>query len=271
MPEQQGAASFNPDDTSGLIDRLRGKITSVVVDYFTTKPADGSQPKKFVNVDVTYEGGGQKTTEHYLLGNGDEWAPNATKTGAIPTETGRKVWNKSDVIKWVTSLVNAGFPKALVGADLSVFVGTDVDVNRVTQEGSKYTDKKTGKERERTIMLVTKIYELPKRAQVAGGKVNAATAPTPATPPPVGNGSSDDANDGLLTEILIDVLSTKGNENGIAKDKLLQPIFIQATRKKLPAPVRKSIQERSQDDAFLATLVEGGLIKYDGATISPAA
>lgn len=270
--EQQGGASFNPDDASGLIDRLVGKITAVVVDYFTTKPTDGSAPKKLVNVDVTYEGGGQKTTEHYLLGNAEEWAPNATKTGAVPTKPGNKVWNKSDVIKWTKSLIDAGFPKALVGSDLSVFVGTGVEVSRITQEGSTYTDKKTGKERTRTIMLVTKVTELPKKAQVAAGKpapaskpaAAAKTAPAQTEAAPAASGEA--ADDALLTEIIVEAVSSAP----LAKEALKQPIFIQATRRKVTPAQRKALQERSQDDAFLASLAEGGLIGFDGTTVSAA-
>lgn len=272
--EQQGGASFNPDDASGLIDRLTGKITSVVVDYFTSKPTDGSAPKKFVNVDVTYEGGGQKTTEHYMLGNGDEWAPNSTKTGAIPTKPGTKVWNKSDVFKWVKSLVDAGFPKALVGSDLSVFVGTDVDVSRITQEGSTYKDKKTGQDRQRTVMLITKIHGLPKKAQAAAGKTAAApkkdaaaSAPAATAPAATATASDTEIDESVLTEILLDAVKA----GPTTKDKLLQPIFIQATRRKLSPAQRKAMQERSQDDAFLATLAEGGLITFDGTNLASAA
>lgn len=272
MAEQQAGASFNPDDASGLIDTLTGKIAAVVVDYFTTKPTDGSAPKRLVNVDVTYEGQGQKVVEHYLLGNGEEWAPNATKTGAIPVVEGKKIWNKSDVFRWVKSLVDAGFPKAQVGTDLSVFVGTEVIINRVAQEGNgaTYTDKKTGQTKTRTTMLVTKILNLPKAASARGSQTRTTAAAPAQSAAPASTEGGGGNYDGQLTEIIIGALGQKGNENGLAKEKLLQPIFIAATRARLSADVRKAMQERSQSDEFLASLMEQGVISYDGATVAPA-
>src|SRR5690349_2393302 len=108
MAETQGTAvSFNPDEASGLIDNVRAKIKSVVVDIFKSDKSEF----RGVNANVTYapvDGTGE-FTERYLIGSADEWAPNSDKSGAVSL-TGKKLWNKSDVFKWVKSLVDAGFP-----------------------------------------------------------------------------------------------------------------------------------------------------------------
>jgi hypothetical protein len=265
MAEQQ-AASFNPDDASGLLDNARVKITKVLVDLFKSKAGES-----FINVDVTYKGDAE-ITEHYMLGGADKWAPNATKTGAIALTEGGKIWNKSDVFKLMKSLVDAGFPKNHLGNDLSVLVGTEVHVNRVTQEGATYTDKE-GKERQRTTLLVTKIYELPKAAggtgaaTAKGAKGAKATTASAAAAAPASGGGTSDENDAYVMELLVELATAAGGT--IEKSKLPQGAFIALTRAKKVA-LRESVTKRLQDEAFLGSLVEQGLITYDGKAISLA-
>ena len=235
--EPQGGASFNPDDASGLVDSLRAKITNVVVDFFTANSG-----AKFVNADFTYEGGGQKLTEHYMIGPADQWAPNASKTGVTPLKEGGRLWNKSDIFALVKSLVDGGFPKAQVRDDLSVFVGSDVQLQRVTVDGATYKDK-NGAERQRTRMLVTKVYEAGKGAPATKGTAPKAGAKAAAAATAAPVNASDDANDAVLTEMIAEIVAQ--NPDGIAKDKLQQPIFIQSTKRKL-ASVRAALQARAQ-------------------------
>jgi hypothetical protein len=121
MAEQQQAASFNPADASGLFDGGRALIKTVEVNVFQSGKGD-----KFVNVDVTYLTEGRDMTEHLMLGGVDKWAPLPDKSGAISIDN-KKVWNKSDPYRWVTSLVNAGFPSNKVGQNLKVFEGLGRD------------------------------------------------------------------------------------------------------------------------------------------------
>lgn len=262
--ETQDGVSFNPEDASGLLDSIRGKITKVVVDLFTATKGK-NQGQQYVQMGVTVEGGGTKHTENYLLGNASEWAPNATKTGAIPLKSGGKVWNKSDVFAFFKSLTDAEPKfKALIQKDLSVIVGTDVDLTRVS--GDSYQDE-AGQTRTRSRMLVTKVYAMPgpggaKAATKATAKASApAAAAAPAGPA--------DANDDVLTGMILEIVGEAGGS--VAKDALLQPIFIKATRKKLSPAVRVALQGRAQDDAFLAGLAEVGLVQFDGTTLSAAA
>ena len=260
MTEQQ-AASFNPDEASGLLDNARVKISAVVVDVFA---ADSGV--KFVNVNVTYKGDNE-VTERYLLGGADQWAPNATKTGAIAIKEGGRIWNKSDVFKLMKSIIDAGFPKNRLAGDLSVLVRLDVHVSRVTQEGATYTDKKTGKERTRTTLLVSKIYT--DAAQLASGAyakgaTKATKATTKAGPAPAASGD-DTANDDFATEVLVEVLG----KGPLAKESVKSPAFLIITKAKKSA-IREAVQARLVNDAFLGSLVDAGIIAYDGTTISLA-
>jgi hypothetical protein len=258
MAEQQGV-SFSPDDASGLVDNIRAIVTAVKVDFFTA--ASGV---KYVNVDVTYKGTEHELTEHYLLGGADKWAPNAGKNGAIPVVDGGRVWNKSDVFKLVKSFIDAGFPKLRIGNDLSVLVGSDVQLSRVSQEGNTYIDKKTQQERTRTVMLVTKLFAAPgEKAAAPAAKASKVTATTAAVVE-----SNDDSNDTYVTELLLEILGE--NNNAIERTKLPQPAFIKMTRAKKTA-IREAAGKRIQDEAFLGSLVEAGLIAYDGKVVTLAA
>jgi hypothetical protein len=260
---EEKLASFNPDDASGLLDNARVTIKKVVVDFFNAK--SGS---KFVNVTVGYEGGGQSISENYMLGGADLWAPNAAKTGAIPVTEGGKVWNKSDVFKLVKSLIDAGFPKNLIGGDLSVIEGTEVHVNRVTQEGATYTDK-DGKERQRTTLLVTKIYtEQALLGKTKGGAV-AGKAAKVTTEAAATTAAAGDDNDAFATEILVGILEGADGK-ALPKDKLKQPAFLLIMKAK-KAAIRDAVIARLQNDDFLGSLAEAGLVTYDGGVVTLAA
>lgn len=257
MADQQNV-SFNPDDASGLIDNVRATIADVKVDYFTANSGE-----KFVNVDVTYKATDRDFTEHYMLGRGDEWAPNAAKTGAIPLREGGRIWNKSDVFKLIKSLVDAGFPKNRVGTDLSVFKGTDVHLSRVVQEGATYKNKE-GKEVTRTTLLVTRIYGLP--GEKAGGKAAVASKTAAA---PAASATPDTSQDDYAMDVLVRALSDPKAGGSLPLAQIPQAAFILITRDK-KAAVRQVVQARLQDEAFLAGLVEQGLIAFDGKTVTLA-
>ena len=199
-----------------------------------------------------------------MLGSAEEWAPNAGKNGAISL-TGKRVWNKSEVFRWVKSLVDAGFPKNLVSDNLAVFAGSDVHVNRITQEGDTYTDKKTGQQRQRTTMLVTKVYATP---TAKGAKAAPATKGAAAAAPVAEN---TEALDNDLIILLTEAISDPKNAKGLPIDKVKQEVFIRATRAKKSAAERTTMQERAVDGGFLASLAEQGLIGFDGKTVSAAA
>lgn len=268
MAEAQQAVSFNPDDASGLIDNVRAIISKVVVDYFTAKSG-----AKFVNVDVTYKGD-TEFIEHYMLGDAAQWAPNASKTGAIPLKEGGRVWNKSDVYRLTKSISDASpAMKKRLTSDLSVLVGLDVQVLRTTTDGTRQT--KEGKEVPRTALLVSKVYT-PEEAITSGAyakggaktstgtKAGRATAPAAAPGSPAS--TATDANDEFVTEVLVEILQKGPAE----KTALKQPAFLIVTKAK-KSPIRQAVQDRLQDDAFLAGLAEAGLITFDGTTVALAA
>lgn len=276
MAEQQGqAASFNPADASGLFDGGRALIKTVEVNTFKSGKGDS-----FVNVDVTYLTEGRDMTEHLMLGGVDKWAPLPDKSGAISLDN-KKVWNKSDPYRWVTSLVNAGFPSNKVGQNLKVFEGLDVTLQRVTTEG-KYTDK-NGKERENSVVLVTAIHTskediasgaYAKNAGAAAGKAaapaatkKATAAAAPAAPTP-----AVEVSDEYVQNLLVEILS-----GGAVETKALgQKAFVLITKDKSvkaehKADTRKAVTARLADDAFIASLVEQGLVARNGNSLEIAA
>lgn len=267
MTQEKQGASFNPDDASGLFDNARAVISAVKVDYFDAKTGS-----KYLNVDITFKpAAGEPITEHFLLGGADQWAPNASKTGAIPVTEGGRIWNKSQVYRFMKSLADQGFPKNRLGNDLSVLVGTDVHVTRVTDEGQKYTDK-NGKERDRTTLLVTKIYALP--GEKAGK--NTGTVPTQAGGSTAANAPPTTADyDDYTRDVLVRVLENDGDvlklgqgkrPDAIAIEKIPGAAFVLITRDK-KALIRQAVQARMTSEAFLAGLAEQGLVEFDGKQV----
>jgi hypothetical protein len=267
--EQVAAASFNPDDASGLIDNVRAKITGVLVDFFTS-----TKGEKFVNINVSFKGD-TEFTERYLLGGADQWAPDANKTGAIPLKAGGKVWNKSQPFRLMKSLIDAGFPKNKLGQNLSVLVGLDVHLTRVT-DGNEYADK-DGNKRVGNTLLVTKIYT-EKAAMESGSyatanaapatKATAAKAKTTAAPAAAAAAavSGDDAtNDEYVTEVLLAILAG----GPLTKAAMKQPAFLRTTKDK-KSTLRAAVQARLENDAFLSSIADAGIITFDGTTAALA-
>jgi hypothetical protein len=268
MAEAQKLVSFNPDDASGLVDNLRGKVTGLVVNTFKAKSGES-----YVNIELTIG----EHTEYYLLGNANEWAPNADKTGVISLkEGGSKIWNKSVVYKLFQSFVNAGFPKAKLSDNLAVLLGLDVLAARVTQDGETRKDQ-NGVERPKQVLLIKTIFT--SREDVESGKYATASAPKAvsakaapkATAAPKAAASApaaEAADDSYVAELLVEILSEAPNKT-LTPAETKTPIFMKLTKAK-KASLRASVQARIVEDAFLASLVEGGLISYDGSSISLA-
>ena len=261
--------SFNPDDATGLVDNLRGKVTGIVVNTFKAKSGES-----YVNVELTIG----EHTEYYLLGNANEWAPNAAKTGAIRLGEGkgRGLWNKSDVYRLFQSFINAGFPKGKLSEDLSVLVGLDVLAGRVTIDGETRKDQ-NGVERPKQVLLIKTIFtsrEEMESGAYAKGATKTATKAAPKattaakTAAPAAAPAAEVADDGYIAELLIEILSEAPGKS-LAKEGLKTPAFLKLTKAK-KSNLRASVQGRMQEDAFLASLAEGGLISYDGSSVTLA-
>lgn len=271
MTTEQAAASFNPDDASGLLDDARVKITKAAISTFTAKSGKNAG-QTYVNLDVTFKSGEQDVTEHYMVGGSDQWAPNASKTGVIPVgREGGKLWNKSDVVKFWAALANAGFPKSRIGNDCSVIEGLDVHVKRVTTEGT-YTDKE-GKERQRAVLLVTKIYSdldakgAATQAKAGGAKQSVAKAASAAPATQAAHTAPNEEIDTVATDTLIELLS---GGKPLPVNQLSQLAFVPLTKAKKSA-IRSQVTSRIADPTFLGDLAEKGLIAFDGSEVRAAA
>lgn len=279
MAERKGA-SFNPKDASGGFEKGRVTITNARVDYFTAekgKTAGTRYVKLFM--DFVRADGGEPINVGLLIGNADEWSPNAAKTEAIPAREDGKFWNKSEIYRFMVSLASAGFPEARMGADFSVLSGLDVDVERV-QTGGTHKDNE-GKERPNTALLVTKIHtsaaDLASGAYAKNGtsgtgtakKVSAAPSRTVTkTTTPVTSAATGGDLRAYAQTLLVDIL----NANGGSYDKasIQKPAYIAITKAKRGAE-RNDIIAILQDQAFIDSLVEQDVIVDDGETLSVVA
>lgn len=276
MTAERRGASFNPAEASGGFEKGRVVISKAAVDYFTAeKGKNAGQRYVALNMTFTREDGAGDMPVNLIIGSDAEWAPNSTKTEAIPSREDGKFWNKSDLYKFMVSLVNAGFPPSRMGSDFSVLVGLDVDVERVKTEGT-HRDKE-GKERPNTALLVTKIHTAKADLEsgnyaksVKAGSVKGATSraaaktTTPATPA----AASSDLRE-YAKELVIAAVEASGG-NGVKKADLQKSAYIAITKAKRGAE-RNDIIAIINDQAFLDELAGDGLIVDDGEVVQLAA
>lgn len=278
MVAERKGASFNPDEASGGFEKGRITITNPRVDYFTAergKTAGTRYVKLFM--DFVRADGGEPLNIGLLIGNAEEWSPNTAKTEAIPAREDGKFWNKSEIYRFMVSLVNAGFPKSRMGSDFSVLGGLDVDVERVATGGT-YKDQE-GKDRPNTALLVTKIHTsqadlnsgaYAKNAKSGTGGATKRITGTPnrtvkpATTAAAPSGDLREYAQTLLVEIL------EANNGAFDKATIHKPAYIAITKAKRGAE-RNDIIAILQDQAFIDALAGEGLIVDDGETLSLAA
>lgn len=277
MTAEKRGASFNPDEASGGFEKGRVTISGVAVDYITAEKGKNAG-QKYVSLKMLFnrQDGGDAIPVSLLIGSAEEWSPNSTKTEAIPSREDGKFWNKSDLVQFMKSLVNAGFPKSRMGSDFSVLNGLDVDVERVKTEGT-HKDKE-GKERPNTALLVMKIHtsqaDLESGAYSKNsGKATGATRTSSKPSTAVKTTSAPAAPAGDLREyakeLVISAVEASGG-NGVKKADLQKSAYIAITKAKRGAE-RNDIIAIINDQAFLDELSGEGLIVDDGEVVQLAA
>lgn len=279
MSTERKGASFNPDDASGGFDKGRVVITKAVVDYFMATKGKNAGTK-YVNLNLVFDrtDGGGELPVSLLIGSAEEWSPNSSKTEAIPTREDGKFWNKSDIYRFMVSLVNAGFPKARMGSDFSILVGLDVDIERVQTDGT-HKDKE-GKDRPNSVLLVTKVHTpaadlasgaYSKNVKASGGATAAAKTAANKPSTKVTQSSAPAAPSADIADyaktLVIEILEAKGAPTSV--DDVAKDAYIRITKAKRGSE-RDAILAALKGDA-LAALVNDGLVAQDGDTLSMAA
>ena len=262
--------SIKPSDQQhgGILDDADVLIKSML---FTTFDYNG-QTEPGLSLEVVFQQeNGEETTQNYSAGKLERMVPSAdgryTEQAVGANATGLN--DNCNAGMFMRSLVEQGFPEDKIDeaqGSTEVFEGTVVHVNQQAQK--KRAGLANQDDRQRTILLVTRILQLPWEAegaakpaakapaQVKGGKVslvkpNGAAATSPA----------DDLND----EAGAAILQVLEKNNGTVAKKVLG---MQVFRVLGQSPNRSAILNLVASDDFLAS--ENAPWNFDGTTLTAA-
>ena len=152
LPEDAVASGGFLDDEDATLKTVR----AVMFDYAGTRVNDPSPAIRA----VFDRGDGEEWIEHYTCGKSKDQIPSAdgksfdnlradqgTRNGLPETCKG---------LMFLTSILNAGFPKDKVSNDLSVFDDMDVHINRIPDLERKGLNVK---KENSTVAVITKIHK----------------------------------------------------------------------------------------------------------------
>ncbi len=227
-------------------------------DYQGTQPAVPVHEIIFKRENVDDGDQGEEVHENYSIGNASQWAPSEDGKEIIPIGKAKGLNDNCKFMIFMSNLVNAGFPEDRLGNDVSAIINIRCHVNRIA--GPKVKDKKTGEDRkESTVLVVTKIHQLPWEEDKGGnkgkgkGKGKAAGTGT-STTTPAGTGEDDEVNQ-LATAFVLDLLSN--NPNGVRKADLPRLAFSHESLKPdkgVATPTRNKIFMLVNTDSWLTSV-----------------
>jgi hypothetical protein len=186
MSEALRTASLNPDDAvqGGLLDDADVEIVGARFDIFTY-----STGQTGVGAIINFRDAEEKIHEQfYSAGQSDRYVPSDDKTKLLLTGTATGLNQSSNLVAYLSSLVNAGVPKPFFSDSIGVMVGMKLHVNRVNQPGRAVLAGSESAEggRPKTILLATKLLSMPgektgKAATKATAKATPGAAPVAAS------------------------------------------------------------------------------------------
>lgn len=245
---------------------------------------------------------GKTHAQYFSAGDAAYWVASDDNSTLVPVGDKRTLNSNTNFMRFMASLVNAGFPEDQLDGSITVLNGLECHVARVdAPKRPGLVNPKAESGRPQTVLIVDKIYKFPweqKPSQITkaaptpappkgapsivastiGRPAAPATAPKPAsgiggskpavpakapTPAPAPSAISPE----LDMELAMVVAEIAGENGGaITKAQLGPKVF-----NKLGAgnANRQSLVKRSFEDSFLESGgMEGGQWSYDGATIT---
>lgn len=241
MAEQH--VSLRPDNFSeggGLIDDFDGKIADI---RFIMTDYDGKIPSPVPCARVIFEIDGEEMEPSlYSIGGSDDFAPDESGMGIVKLKSKATLTKTSKFGMFMTSLIEAGFPLNKTEDDsIAYLIGT---VGHFLRKAVEYKNmkKKSDNDREQTVLLCTKILQLPWDAEKTtakkggkGGKV---------VPKAV-----DEALAANIIGIIQGVLVQADGE--LPKKTLLSELFKNEDIKAMSADDKKAALKMASDDTWL--------------------
>jgi hypothetical protein len=266
------AVSLKPSDQQqgGILDDMDVDLKSLTfVEYDYNGKAD--KPTLALLV-VMGDSEGTDHDQYFSAGDLSRFQPSPDGKYAVAVAGAKGLSTTSNAALFLKSIVDQGFPEDRITHTVEPFEGANVHVVRVPQPKRSGLVQAEG-ERERTVLVVSKINRLPWEKQ--GGKPAARPqAASISRPTAAGAGKSTSApaaatnGENDLTEeaqgIMLQLLEAKGGE--VAKKGIAPGVF------KLLAgnPARAELLKTLTDEEFLLSGAEGGLWAYENSTVSAA-
>jgi hypothetical protein len=274
--------SMNPETftAGGLINDIDVTITQAGTTVWDMNGAvDPSTP--FLAVEFTDDNGAAHQ-QYYSAGKPEDWEPDDEQAGFISKSGKTSINSGTNLGMFIASLVEFGFPKELLDeGDLRVIAGTRCHVIQKALERQGLV--RTGKNASRpsTVLLVSKIHELPGNGagkpsasakptigkaatttttKAAGGKPNGAAAHTTAA------AATDEMDDDIVNALRAG-LPSDGTPVAIKEvPKIVYQYFNDNGMKGKPA---NDAVAKVNKQSFKQGLVELGFV-YDGSTLALA-
>lgn len=261
--------SLNPESfgQGGLIDDIDVEITdalAVTWDYNGNAPMGPALAVEFTDVN-----GGQHI-QYFSAGKAEDWQAHESGEGFMPVSGKTGFNNNSNIAMFLDSLVTAGFPKEHMTGNVKVFIGTKCHVIQ------KVTERKglirTGKNADRpsSVLIVSKIHQLPAGVGAQGALQQAAASPVQTQTATVGghvNGAA--AGNDLDAELQGYLIAALAENPVIEKKDIVKIVFKAATEAGKAAADRNKAVIRAGQQDFLSGLAGVG-ISYTGTEISLA-
>lgn len=182
---------------------------------------DGKVPEGRVVLELNVDDDAGEGHEQMLSCGNGKFTP--SEDGGTLEGSG-KINNGSNFGQFIISMVNAGFPENKLDDDIGILVGTKAHFERVAapkRSGMTKAPRADGKTYEDTILVVTKILQLPWDAPKKG-KAMAKVAGKPAAGKAAVKGTDNDVAS-EATDAVMEVLS--GNPEGMTKQQLAKALF----------------------------------------------
>jgi hypothetical protein len=277
--------SLNPDTfgVGGLIDDIDVEITdalAVLWDYNGQQAAGPALAVEYTDVN------GAAHIQYYSCGKAEDWMPHDSGEGFVAVSGKTGFNNNTNIGMLFASLVTAGFPKEHMTGNVKVIVGLKCHVLQQVTERKGLI--RTGKNADRpsSVLLVSKIHQLPAGMGGAGvGATATAAAPRQATTQATaaaaaaathvngaaagagGGGSDLDAElQGYLQTALLELPE---GQSSIEKKDIVKIVFKKSNEAGKTAPERNKAVIRAGQQDFLTGLGAAG-IAYSGTEISLA-
>lgn len=265
-----GARPSSFKRSGGFLNNVEGVISGYeFTDEFNGEPfKPGRDPKtkkeKFHSLycvlSVRVDGADEDVTTTLFVGGAEDFSVEDDGHTLVPTEEGHELGANTSFAKLITSLVEAGFPETNLPEDkinYESIIGTRGRFVQRKNEADtkslgKRKDKKTGKEYDRTDLVVETVLDLPGTAAApapkkpsTGGKANppSKTAKKPA-PAAAAAEPEVDLND-LAATTLVEIVAEAGGS--IPKSKLSMKVLT----KLMKHPQREDVRKLVFTDEFL--------------------